>query len=655
MANEVKIQITADDSQLKATLADTKRQLDQVSSAEGTWGGGSAATFSQTRQQKPWWMDREYVDMLQRAKQAEDAGRESLQAIAAKLRESSTAEDEFAQKSKSATDSSESFGEMLGKGVGQLAMWHFRLLGAAAAVGAVVEVMKAGSAVDTTKFQIGAIVGDTRDWEDLKQISKDTATNITEVGAAYKTLYSLGSNRGDLLQQTRTVSAISKVFGENPNEIAEIMGRINDRAELSFRDVFKITQITGGATRDLAVEYRNLERGVLLASQAMEVHRLQQQKTYAEESRALEDQRVERQQNYVLLSRQLEDETTERQRSFALESRDIEDRNTREERQYQAAGRRSSAMTDVAGKLGVTDRMFDRWKSGGTGVGAPGVSGVFGSRTAGLDAFISSQFSAGLSEMAEQTGVSQGELMYGAQTGKLSGGDFLRYAGERRDRQRQEHLQQQQDLQRQRERGQQDTGFEEEQTRRGMSRQNQDETLADERKRTGLQRTQQDEELAEAQKRIDLTVGTYNKKQDIVEQLRDVLSDPKQMEAILAQRMQTPSGKLEGTENWMLQRWQDIGGQALRLGFSDEGRIGQMVKDTEQKGPVDAGAQMRAIMTDFNKGDWQALWRDATNVDRFRPGGEGIKDQSDQLGAIKDEVAGLRDDLKAVLSAGGGA
>jgi hypothetical protein len=142
---------------------------------------------------------------------------------------------------------------------------HFALgfIGLTAAFEAVKHAFEAGAAVETARTRMQALAGSVQAgneaFEGLERISDDTSTGIERIADAAQSLVSAGTGLEELPAKLDAIARAAQVTGQPVEAIADIFARIQLRGDVSARELFRLTEATGGATRKLAEQYRDLE------------------------------------------------------------------------------------------------------------------------------------------------------------------------------------------------------------------------------------------------------------------------------------------------------------------------------------------------------------------------------------------------------------
>src|SRR5258707_629581 len=153
--------------------------------------------------------------------------------------------------------------DKLGEFTKEASRFTLGFLGVAGAFEAVKHGFEAGADVETARVRMQALVGSVERgneaFEGLEKISDETSTGIEHVADAAQSLVASGTGLEELPNKLDAIAKAAQVTGQPIEYIADLLSRIQLRGDVSARELFRLTEATGGATRKLAEQYRDLE------------------------------------------------------------------------------------------------------------------------------------------------------------------------------------------------------------------------------------------------------------------------------------------------------------------------------------------------------------------------------------------------------------
>jgi hypothetical protein len=226
--NEVKVSITGDDSGYRNAIQQLQQELNKLAGAKGPPIGPDLAAAGEG------------------AHKAAGGVREAHEKIELFGKASEKVKDQIADFKK----------ELVGFGLG--------FLGISTAFETVKRVFEEGAALETTTVRFQNLLGASNEtkeaFEGLEKVSDETGISIGEIADSAESLYAAGQSVDHLAGSVDNLAKVAIITGSSLGEITDIFDRISAHGEVSFREIFRLTQATGGATRDLAIQYRDLPK-----------------------------------------------------------------------------------------------------------------------------------------------------------------------------------------------------------------------------------------------------------------------------------------------------------------------------------------------------------------------------------------------------------
>lgn len=226
--NEVKVSITGDDSGYRNALQQLQQELNKLAGAKGPPIGPDLTAAADG------------------AHKAAGGVREAHEKIELFGKASEKVKDQIADFKK----------ELVGFGLG--------FLGISTAFETVKRVFEEGAALETTTVRFQNLLGASNEtkeaFEGLEKVSDETGISIGEIADSAESLYAAGQSVDHLAGSVDNLAKVAIITGSSLGEITDIFDRISAHGEVSFREIFRLTQATGGATRDLAIQYRDLPK-----------------------------------------------------------------------------------------------------------------------------------------------------------------------------------------------------------------------------------------------------------------------------------------------------------------------------------------------------------------------------------------------------------
>jgi hypothetical protein len=147
-------------------------------------------------------------------------------------------------------------------------------VGLTGAWGIITHAFEAGRAFAAARGGFRNIIGDTEEarqaFEQLEKTSRQTGISIVELVNAAKGMYAAGDAVGDIASQMDNLAKVSVVTGTDIGELSELLDRMKTHGDVTFREIFRLTQATGGATRDMAAQFRDLPRVLDAATKSLD-------------------------------------------------------------------------------------------------------------------------------------------------------------------------------------------------------------------------------------------------------------------------------------------------------------------------------------------------------------------------------------------------
>jgi hypothetical protein len=241
--NDVKIVFTVDDSAVAAStkrIAEGFKEFERVDAGKGLDGKFQKAAD----------------DVTKTGKAAHEAG-EGFNKLGEHTKK---AHEGFEAFGKVGERVKEQFNEVK---TGVLSM-GLSLVGVAGAWEMIKHAFEEGQAFLAARGRFKNLLGDTEEareaFERLEKVADETGLHIGDIARGAEGLYAAGEGVDGLAGQMENLAKISVITGTDLGELTELLDRMKTHGDVSFRELFRLTQATGGATRELAMQYRDLPK-----------------------------------------------------------------------------------------------------------------------------------------------------------------------------------------------------------------------------------------------------------------------------------------------------------------------------------------------------------------------------------------------------------
>jgi hypothetical protein len=265
--NEVKVLFTADDTALAATVKKLEAGLEQL---------GHTPTGDRINQQ----FEKAAEGVNKAGKAAQDAG-EKTKALGKSGQDAGEGFSKLGEHTKKAHEHLELFGkagdrvkEQFKDIQGHIVNLGLSFVGLTGAWEIITHAFEAGRAFAAARGGFRNVIGDTEEareaFESLEKTSRQTGISIEELVNAAKGMYAAGDAVGDIASQMENLAKVSVVTGTDIGELSDLLDRMKTHGDVTFREIFRLTQATGGATREMAAQFRDLPRVLDAATKSLD-------------------------------------------------------------------------------------------------------------------------------------------------------------------------------------------------------------------------------------------------------------------------------------------------------------------------------------------------------------------------------------------------
>ena len=255
--------------------AEIKRFNQSIKDAELAWANATQ-NFSRAAQSTE-----KAATLFDLATAAAKKNREALEQLGATAGKSGSQVEGGSKNIDQARERSDLFAKSTDKLKGQMSdfgreavRYGLAVAGIATAFQALKHAYEAGEAVETAHVRLRNLVGDAQQgdkaFQGLQKVSHDTSTSVVELADASENLIDTGTGVDQLTGRMSNLAKVAHITGEPLGQIADLYGRIQLRGEVSLRELFQLTSVTGGAIRQLAIDYRNELRQVEASNAVLE-------------------------------------------------------------------------------------------------------------------------------------------------------------------------------------------------------------------------------------------------------------------------------------------------------------------------------------------------------------------------------------------------